>query len=233
MLCELKIRCRKCGVDYHLSELPADKSGRFGVAPRCRLCRRGKMVSHRKKIRAAKLTPPEEKRCGKCGEVKQRAEFYRNSGATDGLFACCKQCDRARRSAPKRIAAVRLAIPDSARCPQCEQVLPAASFSVDAKRKNGLNLYCRACVSIRHSARAYSISLEFARELRSRTECECCGAAISGGDLNIDHCHATGAVRGTLCSKCNFMLGAARDRPDILRAGAAYLESRSPSIAAV
>lgn len=227
MLCELKVRCKKCGQDYALSELPLDKNGRFGVAPRCRECRAGRQRTHRTKIRALKLPPPEQKRCIRCGEVKPKSDFYKNAGAKDGLYGYCRPCDRARRTQPgrKRVAAVKLQIPGFARCSQCKQTLPSAAFSVNAKRKNGLNCYCRSCLSIRHSARAYSISLEQARELRSRTECECCGAAISGGEVNIDHCHATGAVRGALCSPCNFMLGAARDRPEILRAGADYLES--------
>lgn len=43
--------------------------------------------------------------------------------------------------------------------------------------------------------------------------------------LVVDHCHRTGQVRGLLCVACNAMIGQARDRPEVLRAAAAYLEA--------
>ncbi|MEU5878199.1 endonuclease VII domain-containing protein [Spirillospora sp. NPDC047279] len=44
--------------------------------------------------------------------------------------------------------------------------------------------------------------------------------------LSVDHCHERGIVRGLLCRMCNGrLLTAARDRPEILRAAADYLES--------
>lgn len=41
---------------------------------------------------------------------------------------------------------------------------------------------------------------------------------------HVDHCHASGQVRGLLCSDCNPMLGFARDNPAVLKAAAEYLE---------
>lgn len=45
-------------------------------------------------------------------------------------------------------------------------------------------------------------------------------------NLNVDHCHRTGHVRGLLCRLCNGrLLTAARDNPETLRNAADYLEN--------
>lgn len=41
---------------------------------------------------------------------------------------------------------------------------------------------------------------------------------------SVDHCHATGKVRGLLCSKCNTMIGLAKEDPVILAAAIEYLK---------
>lgn len=55
---------------------------------------------------------------------------------------------------------------------------------------------------------------------------QCCAVCKTKTVLFIDHSHSTKKVRGLLCRDCNLMLGFARDIPDLLRAGADYLEEK-------
>jgi hypothetical protein len=53
-----------------------------------------------------------------------------------------------------------------------------------------------------------------------------CGICKTPGKpLCVDHCHATGKVRGLLCRDCNLGLGNYKDNPIFTRAATAYLES--------
>lgn len=59
-----------------------------------------------------------------------------------------------------------------------------------------------------------------------RNCCPICSEYFPTGSRmwHVDHDHVTGDVRGVICQRCNFMLGQAKDKPEVLRAGADYLE---------
>ena len=55
--------------------------------------------------------------------------------------------------------------------------------------------------------------------------CAICGSLpLPGRDLDVDHDHQFGGVRGLLCNPCNSCLGKMKDSPDRLRLAADYLE---------
>jgi len=81
----------------------------------------------------------------------------------------------------------------------------------------------------RHLKRKYNITLAQFQDLirRSGNRCQCCRIPFSRllrQRPNVDHCHATGKIRGILCNRCNVLLGHAFDNPKILRQCARYLE---------
>lgn len=57
--------------------------------------------------------------------------------------------------------------------------------------------------------------------------CECCGQPPQKRALALDHCHATGAFRGWVCSRCNLGLGMLGDTLEALQRACVYL-SRCP-----
>lgn len=62
----------------------------------------------------------------------------------------------------------------------------------------------------------------------ARPTCEICG----NEPKHIDHCHATGVVRGHLCRQCNLALGMFQDSPELLDKAKEYLgRSTSHSLA--
>lgn len=54
-----------------------------------------------------------------------------------------------------------------------------------------------------------------------------CAICRKQNKLNVDHNHTTGKVRGLLCDSCNLGLGYFKDRPDLFRLAAAYLETKT------
>jgi hypothetical protein len=109
-------------------------------------------------------------------------------------------------------------------CIDCERLLPVEMFYPNQK---SVSPRCKACQSIKARRVRYGITHDEASLLSSVTECNACGNPLDMNHRNdhcIDHDHATGAVRGVLCLRCNMALGYAQDSPEVLRALADYVE---------
>lgn len=122
-------------------------------------------------------------------------------------------------------------------CKKCGLDKEEKEFSRNRVRKDGLNDWCKSCVTTWRQEKKkvdpdmerrvkvrqlYGIELEEYRRLMA-TGCAICG----GPGQHLDHDHASGVARAALCQNCNLMLGQARDNPAILRAAAADLESHA------
>jgi hypothetical protein len=71
--------------------------------------------------------------------------------------------------------------------------------------------------------------------LMAVVHCQLCGVELVQGQYGgarkrcIDHCHATGRIRGVICTRCNSAIGYAGDSPRLLRRIADYLEAEGAS----
>lgn len=146
------------------------------------------------------------KKCGRCGETKSGSEFWRDTkhGRRCYCIACCKAYKHERNA--KRVA---MAI-ETKQCKQCEAVLPASEFYSHAYTADSLSQICKECVSIDRRAKKYGLTREEVLVFLSVPECQNprCRMPFEHGpvgdkQMNFDHCHSMGHLRGVLCTRCN------------------------------
>ena len=206
--------CTVCGITKPLTDYSPCRNG---FQPSCKACR-----NHKAAAKDIAVTVNEQ-RCRACKQIKTSAEFNRSKGKRNGLQKECKLCTRARKAAVHYEVSVVSQV-----CLDCGVEKPAPEFPRATKRVSGIRKECRDCTSIRNRAQIYALTLEEVREMCSVEACDICGSPFSAAsERNIDHCHATGVVRGTLCNLCNRMLGSAKDNPAVLETAANYLRATS------
>lgn len=161
-----------------------------------------------------------DKRCRKCGVVKPLDAFYRDAAGRDGHRPECKECTAARRkrwyteNKDREIARVADWQRRNAERHRAYQQERRQQPAVKRKNREG------------HLRRKYGITLADYDALLKHQEGVC---AICGREprddiaLHVDHDHATGAVRGLLCFRCNNAVGDLGDDPVILQRAADYL----------
>ena len=71
----------------------------------------------------------------------------------------------------------------------------------------------------------YGISVEQYNDLLAMQEgvCALCRKEHKRRPLNVDHCHATGRIRGLLCDKCNLAIGLLDDNAELVLRVVRYL----------
>lgn len=141
------------------------------------------------------------KHCACCDTWKPAADFHRNRRTWDGLHAYCRPCMTA--------AAARRYERDKVR------------LLAQARAYRAANPEKRKAVALKSR---FGLTPEAYRALLTKQEgrCAICRTEVS---LHVDHCHATGVVRGLLCMPCNTAIGALGDDPERIRRAAAYVEA--------
>lgn len=134
------------------------------------------------------------------------------------------------------------------KCVICGIEKPLTDFYKDSTRKDGLQYRCKKCTL--HNAKKhyiknkdkiitkqrvinikskYKITVQEYEDMfnKQNGKCSICGSKNIGRKgakyFNIDHCHATGKVRGLLCHNCNIILGKLNDDIDMCRKIISYL----------
>jgi Recombination endonuclease VII len=136
-------------------------------------------------------------------------------------------------------------------CAQCKQEQPLSEFYTNRRDKR-LGSYCKTCtkrnsrqryvglsdaekllVAKKAKASKYGMTLtEFDAYVDAHDDfCDICGReedtkrkAVWTRGLTLDHCHATGKVRGMLCSRCNCAMGHVREDISVLEKMIQYLQ---------
>lgn len=125
-------------------------------------------------------------------------------------------------------------------CRKCGATKPLSEFHRQPKGPNGRHSWCKPCAnqaqkdSRRKNGRPaakpmwqiktrYGLTKEQYQAMIAAQEGKCGICTLAMRRICVDHCHASGRVRGLLCHRCNIRLSAIDDRT-YREAALAYLE---------
>ena len=146
-----------------------------------------------------------KKRCSKCGiEKPATSEYFGvNSRAKDKLQYWCKKC--------KNTYSGRYNKTDAGIRTKRKSRLKRTK---EAEKKWGLK--CK-----------YGITLEQHEQMYAKQNgcCAICGILVKYSEIQTDHNHETGKIRGLLCRCCNTGIGFLKDDTRIMENAISYLKS--------
>ncbi|MDX3644289.1 endonuclease VII domain-containing protein [Streptomyces sp. MB09-02B] len=180
-----------------------------------------------------------EKRCSGCRRALPATSFAKDKNRSDGLQVRCRECVaeygaahyRRRREAMGKPVREKVDVPAGHKlCRTCGEIKPHDEWHRNATASDGLSTRCKACRAVQsrqgHLKREYGITEAERDELIASQGGVCC-ICLAALPAHVDHCHETGRVRGVLCFSCNAALGQFKDRPDVMRRAATYVEGNA------
>lgn len=167
----------------------------------------------------------ETRTCARCKQLRPIEEFpLRRKSGTDRYYrhSYCPDCRREKRYEWGREHRAEL----TAGMRERYWADPERYKSAVAQRRRAAGIPERKPFK-GHRFRLYGITQpEYDAMLTAQGgRCAICHEEPNGRQLGVDHDHATGRVRGLLCSRCNMGLGAYRDDVALLRQAITYLEA--------
>lgn len=133
--------------------------------------------------------------------------YHCNVAVNDDTIFCSERCRKRHRV--KRPGACNV-------CITCGAEIPA-------HRRADAATCSLACNRLVERAKKYGTSPNKLYALtQTRTSCAICGA--TDAELVVDHCHASGQIRGLLCSQCNVGIGMFAESLGRLESAKVYLE---------
>ena len=154
----------------------------------------------------------QEKKCYSCNLIKTKTEFYLARARKDGLTSRCKICSGAanrkwRKDNPDRYTSYSRNYYEKNR-EHCQEK-SKRKYALDPKKHRGKGLRHRYWPEL-----SWEQALE-KFETMAMTQDYSCAICKERTKLYVDHNHATGKVRGLLCSLCNTALGHIREDAQI------------------
>ncbi|MER6049633.1 endonuclease VII domain-containing protein [Streptomyces sp. NPDC001793] len=175
------------------------------------------------------------KRCPRCKDDKPGTAFARNRAMRDGLQVYCRECassyHQTRQVARGRSVRPRVDVPAEHKyCRTCGEIKPHSEWTRNRSASDGFATLCKSCKAVKgrqhHLKRHYGIT-EAERDVMIAAQGGLCAICRKAPAAHVDHCHATGKVRGVLCFNCNSAIGKLGDDPDVIRRAIAYVEGNS------
>lgn len=182
-----------------------------------------------------------EKSCSKCKQTKPLDQFGIHSGGPHGRQPRCLTCNRQDKKAyyektkeekreERKVKARAYYQANKAKWVESEQRRKEEDTELflqksrEAGARYRLNPENTKKVRLRYLKARYGITLEEYSQMFDRQKGLCAICQKPSEDrLHVDHCHATGKIRGLLCFKCNSMIGKANDEIAILQRAIQYL----------